>query len=408
MTDSDDLRDGSFVDFDASAEMSPAFLKALHSTKNVTGLTHNHYRYPARFAPEFVREAIATFSKPGNIVLDPFMGGGTCAVEALAAGRKFLGIDINQLAHFVSRVKTTVLTTRDEAAVLGWVTGLTHAIHVFAKEEEDLSALPYQKHIPWWLKSIIRQAIDSLELLGNSTQRNFARCSILRTAQWALDCRKRFPDKKEFLAKHHDVVVQMILGSQEFSEKFLEHFGVGPTSSKNRRLICADTAHLGKMSRGNAFGTPDLVVTSPPYLGVHVLYHRWQVQGRRETGAPYWIAGKQDNHSGIFYTFADRRSARADQYLTRLRACLQPVVSLMSAKTFFVQLVAFRDPDIQLPLYQSALRDIGLEPCESVAPSAIDRNPSRAVPNRRWYAILGKQSKSSEEFLLVHRRTRSR
>ena len=32
-----------------------------------------------------------------------------------------------------------------------------------------------------------------------------------------------------------------------------------------------------------------LVLTSPPYPGVHVLYHRWQVQGRRETPAPFWI-----------------------------------------------------------------------------------------------------------------------
>lgn len=36
--------------------------------------------------------------------------------------------------------------------------------------------------------------------------------------------------------------------------------------------------------------TPGLILTSPPYPGVHVLYHRWQVQGRKETPAPFWIA----------------------------------------------------------------------------------------------------------------------
>ena len=33
-------------------------------------------------------------------------------------------------------------------------------------------------------------------------------------------------------------------------------------------------------------GPADLVVTSPPYPGIHMLYHRWQVDGRKETDAP--------------------------------------------------------------------------------------------------------------------------
>src|SRR5215467_6633374 len=50
----------------------------------VRGLTHNFYRYPARFSPAFVRAAIETFTKPGDLVLDNHVGGGTTLVEALA------------------------------------------------------------------------------------------------------------------------------------------------------------------------------------------------------------------------------------------------------------------------------------------------------------------------------------
>ena len=39
---------------------------------------------------------------------------------------------------------------------------------------------------------------------------------------------------------------------------------------------------------------PQLVVTSPPYPGVHVLYHRWQVDGRKEAPLPFMIANKLD------------------------------------------------------------------------------------------------------------------
>ena len=53
----------------------------------VCGLTHGFYKYPARFSPAFVRAVIQTFTKPGDLCLDPHVGGGTTLVEALATGR---------------------------------------------------------------------------------------------------------------------------------------------------------------------------------------------------------------------------------------------------------------------------------------------------------------------------------
>ena len=59
-------------------------LRALYSaataSDTVSGLTHNFYRYPARFSPLFAREVIRAFSRPGDLVFDPFMGGGTTLV----------------------------------------------------------------------------------------------------------------------------------------------------------------------------------------------------------------------------------------------------------------------------------------------------------------------------------------
>src|ERR1700744_4395791 len=53
--------------------------------------------------------------------------------------------------------------------------------------------------------------------------------------------------------------------------------------------------------------TPRLVVTSPPYPGVHVLYHRWQVDGRKEAPLPFMIANKLDGAGSSYYTMGDRK-----------------------------------------------------------------------------------------------------
>jgi len=50
-------------------------LESMHSPKRVTGLTHNFYKYPARFSPELAHEVIGQFSSPNDWIFDPFMGG---------------------------------------------------------------------------------------------------------------------------------------------------------------------------------------------------------------------------------------------------------------------------------------------------------------------------------------------
>ncbi|MFH1104800.1 MAG: DNA methyltransferase, partial [Actinomycetota bacterium] len=68
-----------------------------------TNSPHDFYRYPARFPPKFAAAAVQAFTRPGDLVLDPFVGGGTTLVEAVRLGRRAVGADINPIAVFVSR-----------------------------------------------------------------------------------------------------------------------------------------------------------------------------------------------------------------------------------------------------------------------------------------------------------------
>ena len=61
-----------------------------------------------------VAEYIKNFSKPGDLILDPFGGSGITAVEALMNNRNAINIDINPMAVFI--VKSLIAQVKCEFA----------------------------------------------------------------------------------------------------------------------------------------------------------------------------------------------------------------------------------------------------------------------------------------------------
>lgn len=72
-------------------------------------LTHQLFRYPAKFHPPVARALLERYTAEGNRVLDCFCGSGTLLVEAAVAGRHAVGVDVDPVAAFVSQAKTTTL-----------------------------------------------------------------------------------------------------------------------------------------------------------------------------------------------------------------------------------------------------------------------------------------------------------
>lgn len=75
--------------------------------KNITAKTHPaHYmmhKYWGRKPHNVVSDYILNFTKPGDIVLDPFMGSGVVVIESLKHKRKAIGIDLNPMACFIAQ-----------------------------------------------------------------------------------------------------------------------------------------------------------------------------------------------------------------------------------------------------------------------------------------------------------------
>lgn len=66
-------------------------------------VSQNKTSHPAVFPIEIPTRHIQSWTNPGDIVLDPFMGSGTTGIAALWEGRKFIGIELDPEYFKLSR-----------------------------------------------------------------------------------------------------------------------------------------------------------------------------------------------------------------------------------------------------------------------------------------------------------------
>lgn len=70
--------------------------------------------HPAPFPERLAADHIASWSNPGDVVLDPFLGSGTTGKMAVQMGREFIGIDIS--AEYVELARKRIESARQKAA----------------------------------------------------------------------------------------------------------------------------------------------------------------------------------------------------------------------------------------------------------------------------------------------------
>jgi SAM-dependent methyltransferase len=384
-------------------------ITAARDTEPVRGLTHGYYKYPARFSPAFARAAIETFTKPGQLVLDPHVGGGTSLVEAYASGRDAVGVDISALAEFVARAKCIIFSEGELETLRAWAKRLPAAvdIHSDSVEFSEFAELGYYKHLDhpsrWRLRKGIEQALASAICLGTPRLEAFGRCAVLRTAQWALDGTRRLTSIDEFREFLGVTAEQMVEGARELRAAVEENGRHSVT------VIHRSAAGIENDERFADMRAPRLVLTSPPYPGVHVLYHRWQVDGRKEAPLPFMIANKLDGAGSSYYTMGDRKYPELRTYFENIKATMSSVAAVADACTIVVQMVAFSEPKWQLPRYLETMEEAGLTEVRLPALRCErDGRLWRSVPSRRWYSQQRGETPGSQEVVLIHRKVGKR
>lgn len=369
----------------------------------IGSLTHTFYRYPARFGEAFVREAVESFSKPGQTVLDPFCGGGTTVIEALSLGRAAVGNDLSHLAGLVTRAKSTPLSDAQLEGVHAWVRKVTAwplelLLRSTKHYDEQLTGLPM------WHRRLLSSLTERVQELPRGECQVFAKCLLLKTAQWAYDGKEALPQPSDVLRNLTYAFEEMRAGMKAYTSRLAASGSSKRTAIRSRQLLTLPAALLHKAIPPDRVS---LVVTSPPYLGVHVLYHRWQLQGRRELRAPFFISGCPDLGGASKYTIIARASANKVKYFDEVTASFRAVKQTLQPNGYVIQLVSFSQAEKNLPEYLAAMELAGLQLCESYVHTAGEL-AWRAVPGRRWYARVRAvpNSSAAQEVLLVHRKGR--
>jgi hypothetical protein len=393
-----------------------ALLEGIYDNEPVSGLTHGFYRYPARFSPAFVRAVIEEFTKPGDTVFDPFMGSGTTLVEASAMGRRAAGTDVSSLGVFLAKAKTSKPTQTDISAVNDWIEKFVHNCNLksstcepIGDEHRKWDQPAYERNLrarpTWAIRKLLFLARNQIVVLPTVHQRRLARCILLKTAQWALDCRKAIPTARQFREQMRRDAWEILEGIRDYmaaASAAANRYGL-----KELRPMCLLRSAVGieEDPRIEKFLPPKLVLTSPPYPGVHVLYHRWQVQGRRETPAPFWITGTKDGCGASYYTFGDRHRPGLSTYYQTATGAFRSISQIADSQTVLVQMIAFSEPSWQLPRYLRVMEESGFVETRisSIETTSGDGRIWRSVPNRKWYADQRGPTSSSKEVVMFHR-----
>jgi DNA modification methylase len=387
-----------------------SLVAAVSNRDKVTGAPHDFYRYPARFSPVFAREAVKTFTERGDFVLDPFCGGGTTLVEALSLGRRAAGMDVSSLAVFLARTKTTPISVHDKREIAAWLAALEKGnprSNLDSYEAVDADIYYYLRNLPDEARAFFFWIFECLTDLPKLRQQKFVRLVLLGVGQWGLDCKSSVPTVSEFKA---EFCRRLNAATNDFFDYVSDIAAANELPrcqlSSVRRVINRSSEQCGEDGRIPESWLPaKLVLTSPPYPGVHVVYHRWQILGRKETPAPFWLANQRDGAGESHYLLGPRDEDELVTYYARLKSVFSSVRTLLDENSIVVQLVAFSDPVWQLKTYLETMKEAGYTELEAdcTAASKVNGRIWREVPGRKWYANKRGEIPASKEVMFLHK-----
>jgi hypothetical protein len=282
--------------------------------------THGFHAYPARMHPETARRAIEAF--PGGLVLDPFVGSGTTALEAVRAGRPFIGIDISKVPLEIAWTRTRVGPPEQSRRVEQ--RGHRIANLAFAEVERDFPLPAWGKAEREWYDPHTLREICALKSLIDQEAEEFDRRMLTCVLSSLLvKLSKQISDSdvnrdREARPKPRGAAFRWFRDKCSELTKGLLQLG-SDLYKRKVPFIEPELRRDDARTAGVPAGKVDVVLTSPPYAGV---YDYSRHQSRR-----YPIFGEDPSFAEA-HELGSRRDA--SRYPQDMEAALRNLVSALS------------------------------------------------------------------------------
>lgn len=257
------------IDWDFSGNYSESAFSGIHF-------------HPGRFASQLPAALIGLFSKPGDLVLDPFVGSGTTPVEAQRLGRRSIGIDLNPIACLAAHASTLTASAARINAVLTEIKKEATS-HLGKQIPTDLGPaikpiVPATVQVDKWYS---KAASEQLGLLWGLLQAYKGRKRLLahvafsaillpvcrEVRHWGYVCDNSTPKSNhegDVLEEFCRVLDQLSHAYLDRDKELVARLG-GLRKVEKAKIICEDAkAALEDVPRESV----NLVLTSPPYFGV--------------------------------------------------------------------------------------------------------------------------------------------
>lgn len=350
------------IDWDFPAQASESAFSALHW-------------HPCRFPSQIPALAIGRFTRPGECILDPFMGSATTLVEAQRLGRKSVGIDINPVACLLAEAKTLPLSARDIRSIINRLKLLVCS----RWDEIPLEPPPTTVQADKWympetllalckIWTLIGQQDETSALVGRACFSAILLAACREDRHWGYVCDNtapkslREPDGRALFVTSLDRMSSAYNG-RDISELIIP----------SAKIIHGDAQTVLAEMPPDQF---DGVVTSPPYFGVadYVKSQRLSMEWLSEKIEPFRlreIGARSKRH----------RSSALTAYLEELKTTFFEVHRVMkdSATALIVFGQSPKRQDVQ-PMFIDHLLGIGfsLELCK-VRQIAVGRRQKPSI-----------------------------
>ena len=225
--------------------------------------THGIHTYPAMFIPQVGRRLLETYSNEGDTICDIFCGSGSALVESRLIGRNAYGIDLNPLAIFLAKAKTTPINpqklTKEYIALLNRV----------EKIKDSEIQRPDFKNIDFWFKDKVIVKLAKLKKaireIKDETIQNFLMVAFSETVRYSSNTKtgefKLVRVKGDKLEKHDPDVISIFRKHAEKNIAGMTDFYKDAKKNSWTKIIYGDSSK----DNGIKANSIDCIITSPPY-----------------------------------------------------------------------------------------------------------------------------------------------